>query len=70
MKIKFADFRTITRSKTCGQWLVKASPLADIAVQLLEEAPLAGEPVRLLGVSVSNLSHEAEDESPQLCLGF
>jgi DNA polymerase-4 len=54
LKVRFADFRTITRSKTVARPIDAGQPLARVALDLLETVdPSAG--VRLLGVGVSNL---------------
>ncbi len=54
LKVRFADFRTISRSRTLPAPLVAGPALAKVALALLEGVdPSPG--VRLLGVSVSNL---------------
>jgi DNA polymerase IV len=59
IKIKFSDFRLITRSKTIASATGSGVSIADVARTLLAERELAGliatSGVRLLGVSVSSL---------------
>jgi DNA polymerase-4 len=55
LKVRFADFRTITRSRTVPSPLEGGAAVARVALELLEAVdPSPG--VRLLGVSVSNLA--------------
>jgi DNA polymerase-4 len=54
LKVRFADFSTITRSRTVPRPLDAGAAVARVATELLEAVdPSPG--VRLLGVSVSNL---------------
>ncbi len=55
LKVRFADFRTITRSVTSSELLDEAPALLRSARSLLEGIDTA-EGVRLLGVSVSGLA--------------
>jgi DNA polymerase-4 len=67
LKIKFADFEMITRSRSVSSPINDGSDLERLAVGLLEaECPLAKR-VRLLGVSLSSLQIELE-AGPQLDL--
>jgi DNA polymerase IV len=71
LKVRFPDFRTITRSATLPEPFAVSSEIARLALALLDKVDTAGG-VRLLGVSVSNLTagaaHQAslfgEGESP------
>jgi DNA polymerase IV len=54
LKIRFADFRTITRSATEKTPLASGSAIARLAKRLLAQVD-AGPGIRLLGVSLSNL---------------
>ncbi|MGH9277987.1 MAG: DNA polymerase thumb domain-containing protein, partial [Acidimicrobiales bacterium] len=64
LKVRFADFRTITRSRTVKDPLASGPELAHVAVALLAGVdPSPG--VRLLGVSVANLV-----ERPAVQLGL
>ncbi len=54
VKVRYADFRTITRSRTLDPPTDQSSRLAGVARALLLEATEAGRtPIRLLGLSVS-----------------
>jgi DNA polymerase-4 len=68
LKVRFGDFRTITRSRTVPNPLATGHDLAQVAAGLLEAVdPSPG--VRLLGVSASNLVERAQgDPSSQLSL--
>lgn len=54
LKVKFADFKTVTRSRTLSEPFDSTDLLFDVALQLLKELNPAGE-VRLIGVGISNL---------------
>jgi len=57
LKLRYADFTTITRSKTLQQTIDTDQVIFDTGAQMLEKA-LAKEkqPVRLIGIGVSNLT--------------
>lgn len=59
LKIKFHDFRQITRSITQSQELTELSVILPLAKQLLREVDYAEHPIRLIGLSVSN-PHDSE----------
>jgi DNA polymerase-4 len=56
LKIRYADFSTITRSQTMGDAVDTAPTIARIAVSLLGQVDVSAG-VRLLGLSVSHLAH-------------
>jgi DNA polymerase-4 len=60
LKVRYADFQTITRSHTAPATR-EAADLSARAVALLEKTDAGRRPVRLLGVSVHNLSDDAPD---------
>lgn len=72
LKVKFSDFRVITRSLSVEDLVDDRHVIASIARDLLVKSELEGKPVRLLGVSVSNFPGRGEDDeerdSPQLSL--
>jgi len=54
VKIKYSDFRQITRSLSVTKTISEAGEIAAIARQLLATTDLVNTKVRLLGISVSN----------------
>ncbi|MGI4978153.1 MAG: DNA polymerase IV [Janthinobacterium lividum] len=68
VKVKHADFRILTRSRSCVDPLGDARVLERLAVELLRPCFPAPGGVRLLGVSVSGL--EQADGRAQLALGL
>lgn len=61
LKIKYADFSQITRSKTGLISLSKLHEIQDYAYELLEKVDMQDKRVRLLGVTVSNFQGEQHD---------
>ena len=60
IKIKYADFKIITRSKTLPQKITAFHQFWHIAREMMKQIDLSGQPVRLIGFGISN----AEDEIP------
>jgi DNA polymerase-4 len=58
LKLRFADFRTITRSRTLPAASDNDNQLFIVARELLHKLRLGRTPIRLVGVSVSNLAGE------------
>jgi DNA polymerase-4 len=58
VKVRFNDFRTITRAETVPEGLDEAPALVKVARRLLEAVDV-GQGVRLLGVSLSQLAEGA-----------
>jgi DNA polymerase IV len=58
LKLRFADFRTITRSRTLPAPSDNDNELYQVARELLEKLRLGGAAIRLVGVGVSNLAGE------------
>jgi DNA polymerase-4 len=67
LKVKFADFEVITRSRSVPVAVSSRSDLERLTVALLQNETPLPKPVRLLGVSLSSLQDEIEAE-PQLDL--
>jgi DNA polymerase-4 len=65
LKVKFADFEIITRSRSVSSAISNGEDLARLAIGLLENAMPLPKAVRLLGVSLSSLQGE-NDTAPQL----
>ena len=55
LKLRFADFRTITRGRTLAVATDTDTDLHEVAAELLARLQLGRAPVRLVGVTVSNL---------------
>lgn len=55
LKVKYADFSMVTRSKTVPDGMRHAKDMFDIAKALLEKTEAGIKAVRLLGISVNNL---------------
>ena len=70
VKIKYNDFSIGTRSKTTLTPILNEKVYKDIVLQLIKECYLVNTPVRLLGVSVSNLSDFKINYGRQLQFDF
>lgn len=70
VKIKYNDFSVGTRSKTTLTPILNEQVYKDIVLQLIKECYLPNTPVRLLGVSVSNLSDFKINYGRQLQFDF
>lgn len=68
VKVKFADFSLITRSKSTDQEITDSKGFAKLLPELLDSALIKPMAVRLLGVSVSNLSPQMTSENNQISL--
>ncbi len=60
IKIRYPDFKSITRAITLEQYTSSFEPVYDAVKQLMEHNYKDGTPVRLIGVTVSNLKQENE----------
>lgn len=69
LKVKFADFEIITRSRSVSSVVASRDDLAHLAIGLLEDNMPLPKAVRLLGVSLSSLLDE-NDTEPQLDFGI
>jgi DNA polymerase IV len=67
LKIKFNDFEIITRSRSAAITVATRSDLERLSVALLQNEMPPLKPVRLLGISLSSLQGDDQDE-PQLDL--
>jgi len=70
LKIKFADFESITRSRTTQIAVFEKDFLAKIAYEMLNNLLPMPKGVRLMGVSFSNLEFADEMIGRQLTLSF
>jgi len=71
IKLKYADFRQITRSKTLDRGIQTEEEFVQTAMALMTEGLLSEEGVRLIGVGISNFKKEEEPRPiTQLTLEF
>jgi DNA polymerase-4 len=70
LKVKYADFEQITRSRSIAVGIVGRDELERISYELLQPLFPMKKGVRLLGVSLSSLTDEAAKDNPQLRLWF
>ncbi len=71
LKVKYADFQSISRSITLNEFVDSVEILLENAKSLLEKTEAGWKKVRLLGISVSNLDTEdGEYDDVQLVLPF
>jgi DNA polymerase-4 len=70
IKVKYADFRTITRSRTFPRRLVQLQDCWPAVREMMKQVDLSVLPVRLLGFGVSNAGDGGTDRYMQLELGF
>lgn len=65
LKVKFADFEIITRSRSVSSAVADRDGLAELAIGLLKDNMPFPKPIRLLGVSLSSLQ-AGKGAEPQL----
>ena len=65
LKVKFMDFRQITRSLTVGHIIRTKDQILPLAKQLMAGVDYRSNPIRLLGLGVSNHREEASGDSPK-----
>ncbi|NQZ75584.1 MAG: DNA polymerase IV, partial [Ekhidna sp.] len=71
LKVKYGDFRQITRSKTSDQAINEKADFMEITKTLLHEDLLDEQGVRLIGLGISNFRKDEEPETTsQLTLNF
>jgi DNA polymerase-4 len=72
LKLKFTDFQIMTRAKSAGHWVEDKAEFSRIGHALLEEALPLPMPIRLMGLTLSNLDRgeggERKENSAQLSL--
>ena len=68
LKVKFANFRQITRSRTSQMQIRTQSELEQLGSALLEPLFPVAKGVRLLGVSLSSLAVEEAEREPEFGL--
>ncbi len=70
LKVKFADFELISRSRTVANPVAHRNDLANVTTELLKGLFPLKKSVRLLGVSVSGFVGEETDDPAQIALEF
>ncbi|MEM7666362.1 MAG: DNA polymerase IV [Pseudomonadota bacterium] len=65
LKMKFIDFQTMTRAKSVTDWVEDKDTFGKLGRALLEEALPLPMPIRLMGLTLSNLDHGDADEAPK-----
>ncbi len=70
LKVKFSDFRQITRSMTLKSQIADFQTLHRTAKEVLGQVALGDKKVRLLGLSVSQLDYNKGGQAVQLELDF
>ena len=63
LKMKYNDFRTVTRAHSLPQYVADAAEFAAISRDLLEAQLPLPLPIRLMGLTLSNLEHDADVEA-------
>ena len=66
LKVKFADFELISRSRTLSAPVASRDELESVSIELLKALFPMAKAVRLLGVSISGFSGGPEDQIPLL----
>ena len=64
IKVKYHDFRQITRSRTLKEEIKTKEELFNIAKDLFSNDDVEKRPIRLLGISLSNLNTDTEEIEP------
>ena len=70
LKVRYADFETVTRSTSFSHYINKGEDIARTALQLLEETETGSRKVRLLGITLSNLNLRERGHFKQLEIPF
>lgn len=65
LKVKYGNYKQITRRCSVQESLRSGEQILDIALELLRACQAEKQSIRLLGISVSNLDSEREDENVQ-----
>jgi len=67
-KIKYSDFSQATRSRTLSGAVSDIAKVQEMAETLLASVFPFKHPVRLLGITLSSLNTEENEQEPQLAL--
>ncbi|MEX0593595.1 MAG: DNA polymerase IV [Balneolaceae bacterium] len=66
LKVRYDDFETVTRSQTLGAPIQTGRELQQTAQELLTSTEAGDRAIRLLGVTVSGLTHDREGEQLEI----
>lgn len=70
LKVRYDDFKTITRSTSFSHYINDANDIANTAISLLEETNVGERKVRLLGITLSKLNLNKKGHFKQLEIPF
>jgi DNA polymerase-4 len=70
LKVRYDDFDTITRSYSLTHYTNRYRDIMDVVRKLMEETEVGSRPVRLLGITLSNLNLNEKTVWEQLELSF
>ena len=70
LKVKYSDFKQITRSKTVNNKIKDIETVMNLTDELFNEVDFTYNPVRLIGLSVTNLDNITNEEAFQLSFEF
>ncbi len=70
LKVKYSDFKQITRSKTVHSKITDKKTIMNLTDELFNELDFSYNPVRLIGLSVSNLDNQIKEQAFQLSFEF
>ena len=70
LKVKYSDFKQITRSKTLNFEIKDVNTLMKISEELFDQVNFTYNPVRLIGLSITNLDNQSNENAFQLSFKF
>ena len=70
LKVKYSDFKQITRSKTLSSKITEIDILIKTAEELFEQVNFTYNSIRLIGLSITNLDNNINEEAFQLSFDF
>ena len=70
VKIKYADFRQVTRSQTLPAIIMSQESLRNVSIGLVRKVLPSANGIRLLGVTLSSFESADRSASEQLGLGL
>ncbi len=70
LKVKYSDFKQITRSKTVNNKIKSIETVMNLTDELFNEVDFTYNPIRLIGLSVTQLDNQNNGEAFQLSFEF